>query len=288
MNRKQRVIHGLCLLTGLVCVRTLPAQLPSTGDFDVAYSVSGSGPTRAAAPSSSSLAGPLSFGVYLRPQLLVAGSTQLFSSTKDPGSTWKTRYGVTKLEINGDLKHWEKHSGSDTLNRDFMLDYTLIIPTNDPDVTVGETFGHQFLAQFNFDQSAKNNFEIDMGDQMSGRDGKTGFKHTGLLSLIGQHNVSESPGYFIWEVDASPSSEGAPASVTASPGIMYKIKPYLRLTAVAVVGITANDPAIGFSIGLKYTGNFTSKPSPEKARALTFSRLRRLERFTQFGRLGRF
>jgi hypothetical protein len=270
------------------------AQLPRTGDFDVAYSVVANGHARTAASSSTSIVGPASFGIFLASCLLIAGSTQTFTSTSIPGSGRTTGYGITKFEFNGDVWHKDVAPPAEAppeakLNRDFSLDYTITLPTNGPTTSGIEGHAHQFLAGFAFDHSLQHYFEIDVGDYMGGRDAKPGYKHTGLLSLIAQRNLrsdGQSPAHLDFEIDASPSSEGTPASVVAAPGVTYGFQSGLRLGVAALVGVTANDPEIGVSISLKFKGNLAGK-GPAKT-ALTFSRLRRLERLTRFGRFGRF
>jgi hypothetical protein len=284
-------IRSLILLAGLGSSRVLLAQLPTTGDFDVAYSINATGHTRTAAPSSTSVAGPASFGIFLAPRFLVAGSTQTFTSTNTPGSGRTTGYGVTKFEFNGNIFH--KTSGDEgtdvVLNRDLSVDYTITLPTNGAATPSVENHAHQFLATFGFDHSLQHYFEIDAGDYMGGRDGKPGYKHTPLLSLIAQRNLKSngsSPTHLDFELDASPSSEDAPASAMASAGVTHGFKSGLRISAAALVGLTANDPEIGVSISFKFKGNLAGKENPRSA--LTFSRLRRLERLTRFGRFGRF
>jgi hypothetical protein len=107
--------------------------------------------------------------------LLVAGSTQTFTSEKSPGSARTWNYGVTKIEVNQDLLLPTK--------ADFQLDYTITLPTDGTIAPPGvETLAHQFLAMVNYQPSKKNYFEVDAGDYMSGRDSAPGYKHTGLLS----------------------------------------------------------------------------------------------------------
>lgn len=53
-----------------------------------------------------------------------------------------------------------------------------------------------------------------------------------------------------FEIDASPSSEGAPASVVATGGVLHNFKSGFGISALAIVGLTAWDPAVGVSISL--------------------------------------
>jgi hypothetical protein len=279
-----RYVHFSIVLLG-AC--PLSAQLPNTGDFDAAYSVTASGHARSATPSPTSVSGSAIFGISLCPKFLVAGSTQTFTSTNTPGSGRTTGYGVTKFEFNRDVVHKETASG---LNRDFSLDYTITLPTNGPPAAGTEGNAHQFLAMLSFDHSVQQSFEIDAGDYMGGRDSKPGYKHTALLSLIGQRNLrsdGKSNGNLDFELDASPSSEGTPASVLLSTGVTYGFKSGLQITALAIAGITAIDPEIGVAISIKFKGNLAGK-GPNIAKILTFSRQQRLERVRNFGRLGRF
>lgn len=282
---------GLALLSGLFFHHPLAAQLSATGDFSVAYTVTGEGQTRRADPSPTSLVGSAAFGVYLTPRLLLAASTQTFTSTDTSGSGRTTGYGITKVESNFEPLHWGRTpTGSEAaLNRDLSFDYTITLPTSSQSTPGVAGFAHQFLTVFDFDSSFHQHFEIDAGDYIGGRDSKPGYKHTGVLSLISQTKFrTDGTGPALdFEVDSSPSSEEAPASVVASEGVTYAFRSGLMLTAAAVTGITANDPEIGFSVTIKFNGNLARKRAGTKS-VLSFSRLRRLQGFQRFGRLGPF
>jgi len=263
------------------------ANAQQVGDFNVAYGYSATSQARTAAPTPEAMAGTASFGVFLPASFLVAGSTQTFTSTHTPGSSRTWGYGVTKFEANHDwlLRKWET-VGSRSLH--FQADYTLTLPTDGNEPPGVEHYGHQFLAMLDYFHSPQNYFEIDGGDFLGARTAAPGYKQTALLSLIAQHNLradGNSGTNFDFELDASPSSEGAPASAMLTAGAEHTFRSKITLTALALVGLTANDPAVGVSLRIKFTGNLSGKHAA--ARVLTFSELHRLEN-TRFGKIGRF
>jgi hypothetical protein len=262
------------------CCSTTRGLATEPGDFNVAYGFSGNSPVRSAVPSSSALAGTLSFGVFPTKSFLIAGSTQTFTGASSPGMNWIWKYGVTKLEFNKDWLISEKAH--------LQADYTIVLPTNGNNTPGVEHYAHQFLGMLDYQYSDRNYFEIDAGDYLGGRTAAAGFKNTGLLSLIAQSNLAKnglSPSNLDFEVDASPRSEDTPASAVFSLGMDTTFKSHWTVTALANVGLTANDPAIGFSLRLRYSGNLAKKPTTE-TRGI-FGKLNRLER-TRFGRIGRF
>jgi hypothetical protein len=269
----------LVVLLGCPC--SFKVHAAEAGDFNVAYGFSAAGHSRAAAPSPTAMAGTVSFGLFVVPSFLVAGSTQTFTSVNTPGSGRSWNYGVTKFEFNRD---W-----SLTKKTDFQADYTITLPTNGAGTPGVEHYAHQFLAMIDYQRSPQNYFEVDVGDYMGGRDTAPGYKHTALFSLIAQHNLKRDGtggSNYDFELDASPSSEGSPASVVFTAGAEHNFKSGVTFTALATVGLTANDPVVGVSIRLKFRGNLAGKPTEAK-NALSFSKLQRLER-TRFGRIGRF
>uniref|UniRef100_Q01YN2 Uncharacterized protein n=1 Tax=Solibacter usitatus (strain Ellin6076) TaxID=234267 RepID=Q01YN2_SOLUE len=266
------------------------ANAQQAGAFNVAYGYSATSQARTAAPTSDAMAGTASFGVFLPKDFLLAGSTQTFTSSHSPGSSRTWGYGVTKFEINHDWTLWKKQEGAGPTPRSlhFEADYTITLPTDGNEPAGVEHYGHQFLGMLDYFRSPQNYFEVDGGDFMGGRDAAPGYKHTALLSLIAQHNLranGNSGTNFDFELDASPSSEGAPASAILTAGAEHTFKSKVTLTALALVGLTANDPAVGVSLRIKFTGSLSKKQG--EARVLSFSKLQRLEtRF--FGKIGRF
>ena len=127
---------------------------------------------------------------------------------------------------------------------------------------------------------SKQENSVYAGDQLSGRDHKPGFKNTPLLSLVAQHKLKPDgpPASALdFELDASPSSEGTPASAVLTAGAEHTFQSGLTLTGLAMVGLTANDPAIAVSVSLTYKGNLNKQPN-EHSRELSFSKLQRLQR----------
>lgn len=264
----------------LLCVGVPAGFAADSGDYNVAYGFSGAAPARSAAPSSAALAGTFSFGLFPVKSFLIAGSTQTFTGTQASAAGWTWKYGVTKFEFN---KDWIV---SDKVHVEG--DYTIVLPTGG-EVSGVENYGHQFLGMFDYQHSEQNYFEIDAGDYLGGRTSAPGYMNTGLLSLIGQSNFAKngnSPANLDLEIDASPHTEDTPASAIFTIGVDRTFKSHWTVTALASVGLTANDPAVGFSLRLKYTGNFLKKPAETKNAAM-FAKTLRLER-TRFGRIGRF
>jgi hypothetical protein len=234
------------------------------------------------------MTGTASFGVFLPANFLLAGSTQTFTATKTPGSSRTWGYGVSKLEVNHDWALWKPETPA-SRSLHFETDYTVTLPTDGNEPAGVEHYAHQFLGMLDYTHSVQNYFEIDAGDLLGARDAAPGYKQTALLSLIAQHNLQrdgKSGTDLDFELDASPSSEGAPASVVFTAGAEHTFKSKITLTALALVGLTANDPTVGVSLRVKFAGNLTKKKPA--AQALTFSRLQRLERPRFFGRIGRF
>jgi len=246
---------------------TLATHLPAaeTGDFTAAYSYAAASQTRSSAPSSDTMAGIASFGLFLRPDIVVAGSTQTFTSATAPGSPRTWSYGVTKLEAS-------KNFSISPKKFDIQLDYTITLPTDGSIPAPGvETLAHQYLAMFDYQRSDQHYFEVDVGDYMGGRDSLPGYKHTGLLSLIAERNQKKNGSgrnNFLFEVDASPSSEGAPASAIFTTGLEHSFKSKIGLVGLVSVGLTANDPAIAFSLKVKFNVNLRGREAPSE-RALT-------------------
>jgi hypothetical protein len=292
MNRKvTRFSVREMTLAAIVIVVVAPgASAQQAGDFNVAYGYSATSQARTAAPTPDSMAGTASFGVLLPASFLVAGSTQTFTATHTPGSSRTWGYGVTKLEANHDwlLRKWGTGETHFSRSLHFQADYTITLPTDGNEPAGVEHYEHQFLGMLDYSHSPQNYFEIDAGDLLGARPAAPGYKQTPLLSLIAQHNLHRdgtSGTTFDFEVDASPSSEGAPASAVLTAGAEHTFKSKITLTALALVGLTANDPAIGFSLRIKFTGNLSKKRAAD--RLLTFSRLHRLEA-SRFGKIGRF
>lgn len=257
------------------------------GDFSVAYGYSATSQARTAAPTASGMAGTASFGIYLPENFLLAGSTQTFTSTKTPGANRTWGYGVTKLEINHDWTLWKPETPAGR-SLHFQADYTVTLPTDGNEPPGVEHYAHQFLGMLDYTHSPQNYFEIDAGDLLGSRAAAPGYKQTALLSLVQQHNLRRdgtSGTNFDFELDASPASEGATASAVLTAGVEHAFKSKISLSALALVGLTANDPAIGVALRIKFTGSLTKKHPTE---ALSFSRLQRLERARFFGKLGRF
>jgi len=255
-------------------------QAGDAGDYNAAYSFATSGYARTAAPSSASTAGVASFGLFVTSRFLVAGSTQTFTSTRPTGSSTTWSYGVSKLEFNGDVSLSKK--------TDLQGDYTIILPTNGPGTPGTERYAHQFLGMLDYQHSAQNYFEVDAGDYLGGRTAGPGYQNTALLSLIASHNGSrdgKSNTNLDFELDASPASGGSPASVILTAGADHTFGSKVVVTALAQIGLTANDPAIGVSISVKLLGKLSSETG-EASRALTFSKLQRLQE--RFGKIGRF
>jgi hypothetical protein len=282
-TRIQFIFRGTALAALLGCCCSVIVHAAEVGDFNVAYGFSAVGHARTTAPSPTAMAGTASFGVFVSPSFLIAGSTQTFTSTATPGSRRTWSYGLTKFEFNRD---WAVPK---TKVLHVQADYTIMLPTDGIKTPGVEHYSHQFLGMLDYQRSAQNYFEIDAGDYMGGRDATPGYKHTALLSLIVQHNLRADGGSgtnYDFELDASPSSEGAPASAVLTAGVEHTFKSKVTLTALALVGLTANDPVIGVAVRVKFGGNFAGKPI-EARNAMNFSKLQRLER-TRFGRIGRF
>lgn len=271
----------------VIACLAMEARAQQVGDFNVAYGYSAAGQARTAAPTPDTMAGTASFGVFLPAGFLVAGSTQTFTSTHTPGSSRTWGYGVTKLEANHDwtLRKWEAGT-SKALH--FQADYTITLPTDGNETPGVEHYGHQFLGMLDYFHSPQNYFELDAGDALGPRAAAAGYQQTALLSLVAQHNLradGNSATNFDFELDASPSSEAAPASAIFTAGAEHTFRSKVTLTALVFVGLTANDPAIGVSLRIKYLGSLARKRTA--AQVLTFSTLHRLEN-TRFGRIGRF
>jgi hypothetical protein len=270
-----------------ICFAT-KANAQQSGDFSVAYGYSATSQARTAAPTPSFMAGTASFGVFLPANFLLAGSTQTFTATKTPGSSRTWGYGVTKLEVNRDWALWKPETPA-SRSLHFEADYTLTLPTDGNEPPGVEHYPHQFLGMLDYTHSVQDYFEVDGGDLLGARAAAPGYKQTALLSFIAQHNLrrdGKSGTNFDFELDASPSSEGAPASVVLTAGAEHTFKSKVTLTALALVGLTANDPTVGVSLRIKFAGSLTKKKPA--AQALTFSKLQRLERVRFFGRIGRF
>jgi hypothetical protein len=282
VKRSARSIPSESVLAVVIgCCAFFSGQAAEIGDFNFAYGFSAGSQARTAAPSPNIMAGTASFGLYALPTLVVAGSTQTFTSAHTPGYGRTWHYGITKFELNRDWLLSKK--------TDFQLDYTISLPTNGAGTPGVEHYSHQFLAMIDYQHSSQNYFEVDVGDFMGGRDAAPGYRHTPLLSLIAQHNLARdgrSRSSFDFEVDASPSVERIPASATLTAGAEHSFKSGLGVTALALVGLTANDPVIGFTLRLRFKGNL-AKTDTEPSNALSFSKLQRLER-TRFGKIGRF
>ena len=226
------------------------------------------------------MAGTASVGLYLAPSFFIAPSTQTFTYSRVRGSSPVWSYGVTKVELN---QQW---SLSDQI--DIAGDYTLQIATNGPPSPGGERYTHQFLTMVGYQYSPQDYFETDFGDYMGARSVGPGYANTPLLTLIGQHKLSadgKNPSTLDFALDASPSSAGAISSVILTAGIQHTFKKYWTLTGLALVGLTANDPAVGVSVQLQFNGNLGGKEGARNP--LNFSKLQRLER-VRFGRFGRF
>jgi hypothetical protein len=260
------------------------AQQP--GDFSAAYGFSANSQARTAAPTPATMAGTASFGVILPANFLLAASTQTFTATKTPGSDRSWGYGVTKVEANHDWTLWRS---TEDRNVHLQADYTVALPTDGNESPGVEHYAHQFLGMLDYKHSPQNYFEIDAGDLLGARSAGPGYKQTAVLSLIGQHNLRRSGNSgtnFDFEFDASPPSEGTPSSAVLTAGAEHAFKSKITLTALALVGLTVNDPAIGVSLRIKFTGSLAKKPAPREA--LTFSKLQRLEGIRFFGKIGRF
>jgi hypothetical protein len=276
---------ALAAIVGSFLAANIGAQQP--GDFNVAYGYSTTSQARTAVATPDSMAGTASFGVFLTRSMLLAGSTQTFTSSQTPGSSRTWGYGVSKLELNHDWLLWEPKS-TESRALHFEADYTITLPTDGNEPAGVEHYAHQFLGMLDYTHSAQNYFEVDCGDFLGPRTAASGYKQTALLSLVAQRNLradGNSGTNFDFELDASPSSEGAPASVVLTAGAEHAFKSKISLTALALVGLTANDPAIGISVRIKFTGNLSGKQA--QAHALNFSKLQRLEN-PRFGRIGRF
>jgi hypothetical protein len=86
-----------------------------------------------------------------------------------------------------------------------------------------------------YTHSTQNYFEVDAGELLGGRTAAPGYKQTGLLSLIAQHNLRRdgtSGTNLDFELDASPSSEGAPASAILTAGAEHTFKSKVTLTGL--------------------------------------------------------
>lgn len=259
---------------------TTQLHAADAGDYNVAYSFAASSDARTAAPSAASTAGIASFGLFATPHFLVAGSTQTFTSETPTGSSTTWGYGVTKLEFNQDFSLSQK--------TDLQGDYTIVLPTNHPNTSGNDKLAHQFLGMLDYQHSAQNYFEVDAGDYLSGRSTGSGYQNTPLLSLIASHNThrdGKSSTNLDFELDASPAAGESPSSLILTAGADHTFGSRVVLTALAQIGLTANDPAIGVSISVKILGKLTNK-SAEPSTALTFSKLQRLQE--RFGKIGRF
>jgi hypothetical protein len=273
-------IAACCVVTG--------AQAQQTGDFSVAFGYSATSQARTAAPTPSAMAGTASFGVVLPAGFLLACSTQTFTSTQSPGSSRTWKYGLTKLEGNHDWNLWAPETPAGRALH-FEADYTITLPTDGTQTPGVKQYSHQLLGMFDYTHSAQDYFEVDIGDLLGPRSAAPGYRQTALLSLIAQHNLrrdGSSGTNFDFEVDASPSSHWAPASAVLTAGVEHTFKSKVNLAALALAGFTANDPAVGISLRIKFTGNLGSKKPA--AEALMFSKLQRLQNIRFFGKIGRF
>ena len=294
MRAKRTVMRQTVLAAIAACCFAFYAHAQQAGDFNAAYGYSSTSQARTAAVTPDSTAGTASFGVFLTPSWLLAVSTQTFTSSHVPGASRTWGYGVTKLEGNHDWLLSRAEKSPHPLHLE--ADYTLTLPTDGTEPPGVEHYTHQLLGMLDYDRSAQNYFELDVGDYLGARPSAPGYKQTALLSLVAQHNLradGRSRTTFDFEVDASPSSEDAPASAVLTVGAEHSFRPKARnassgitLTALALAGLTANDPAVGFVVRIKFTGNLARKPL-EAHNALSFSKLQRLEN-SRFGRLGRF
>jgi hypothetical protein len=283
-SRRRSGFRRRLIATVAVLLWTAGAQAGEEGAFNAAYTYTAVGQTRAEAPSATAMSGTASFGAFLTNNFLLAGSTQTFTSVAAPGADRSSSYGVTKLEANRDWLIWPSQG------LHLAGDYTITLPTNGNNTPGVEHYAHTLLAVVSRGVN-RYYYELDAGDYISGRDAAPGYKHTALLTLVGQRN-SQPDGNGMTnldaELDASPRSESTPASVVLTLGADHTFrKTNLTLTALALVGLTANDPAIGVSIRLKYTGSFKKGETNPREAPLSLSRMRRLER-TRFGTLGRF
>jgi hypothetical protein len=261
------------------------------GDYTVAYGYSATSQARTAAPTPSAMAGTASFGIFLPANFLLAASTQTFTSAKSPGASRTWGYGVSKVEANHDWTLWKQKAQSETAAQElhFEADYTITLPTDGNEPPGVEHYAHQFLGMLDYTHSPQDYFEVDAGDLLGARTAEPGYKQTALLSLIEQHTLAggKSNTSFDFELDASPSSEGAPASAVLTAGAQHTFKKSnITVSALALVGLTANDPAIGVALRIKFAGNLAKKHP--NAEALNFSKLQRLESPRFFGKIGRF
>lgn len=272
-------------MSALLCVAAATkAQQP--GEFTVAYGYTATSQARTAVPTPDAMAGTATAGIFLPNGFMLAGSTNTFTSSQMPGSSRTWGYGVTKVEINHDWTLPLRDSSS-THSLHLQADYVITLPTDKEPEGI-EHYSHQLLGMLDYQPSAQNYFEVDAGDLIGPYAASPGYKQTALLSLIAQHNLrrnGQSGTNFDFELDASPASGGAPSSVMLTAGAEHTFQSKITLTALALVGLTANDPAIGVSIRIKFTGNL--KHAQAEPRALNFSKLQRLQT-TRFGSLGRF
>jgi hypothetical protein len=208
------------------------------------------------------MAGRASLEYSQQKVLMFASSTQTFTSSHVPGASRRSGYGVTKFETNHDWFLWNPETPASSRSLHFEADYTITLPTDGNEPAGVEHDAHQFLGMLDYYHSPQNYFEVYAGDLLGARNADPGYKQTTLLSLIAQHNLradGNSGTNLDFALEASPSSEGAPACAVLTAGAEHALKSKITLTALGLIGLTANDPAIGVSLRIKFTGNLAGK-----------------------------
>lgn len=248
-----------------ICSETMQVNdLPDPGDYSISYGLVGNGNTRRSTPSPKSLSGNAAASISMTRCMLVAISSQTFQVTKTPGQSNVVSAGVTKMEVNRNILHSEVPAPDKSRDRDFSLDYTITLPTG-PSVPPGvESYAHQFLAEYSMNLSSPDYLEVDAGDYMAGRNMKPGYKHTGLITVVYVRNFKlngSSPTSFTFELDGGTHSESDPSSLVSAEGIGHKFKSGIALRGAVITGLTANDPKIGFSISLQFSGKLRKGPA---------------------------
>lgn len=221
-------------------------------NFDLKYGFEFSDRPRNEPGGAREMVGPLSFALKLHPRLNVEVGFDTFLSMKEPGAPRVT--GAGDMSLTADVLAVEEKGRRPELS--FV--YTATIPTASVSKGLGSgRVDHLVLAALskNLCQGGENcTFEVSFGPNFTGRQGESGFITAGQLSLSYEYQFKNGLGYS-GEVAGETRAEDEPSAAATTHVLTYKFNDRYSMEAGLFVGLTSNEPRVGFLTSFTVSGN---------------------------------
>lgn len=220
--------------------------------FELTYGVEFSDRPRNEPGGAREMVGPLSLVLVPHPRLEVEVGFDTFLSMKEPGTRRVT--GAGDMSLTAVIVAVEQKGRRPELS----FGYTATIPTASVAKGLGSgRVDHLVLAAIskNLCQGGENcNFEVSFGPNFVGRQGESGFVTTGQLNLAYAYEPKKRFGYK-GEVAGETRAQDEASVAATTHSLIYKFNDRYKVEAGVFVGLTSNEPRIGFLTSFTVSGD---------------------------------